>query len=61
MDLALHAWKAGLKTGAYYVRSKPPSKPQAYGVSHQSLMASASAQTSDASVSVTPAVCPCDV
>lgn len=71
MDLQLHAWRAGLKTGAYYVRSKPSSEALPYGVSRSSLMSmpcppcpsesSDSFATAETSGSVAMEVCPYDV
>ena len=62
MDLALHAWRSGLKTGAYYVRSKPATDPQPFGVSRSSLVARpTSPQLHSDAVSATATVCPCDV
>ena len=34
MNLELHAWRSGLKTGAYYVRTNSPTDPLSYGVGH---------------------------
>ncbi|KAI1786389.1 CBN-RNR-1 protein [Ganoderma leucocontextum] len=62
MELQLHAWRSGLKTGAYYVRSKPSTEPQPFGVSRSSLSTSpASPIASTSSASFASAVCPCDV
>lgn len=62
MDLALHAWRSGLKTGAYYVRSKPASDPQPFGVNRASLIARpASPQLHADAASVSAPICPCDV
>ncbi|KAI1782644.1 briggsae CBR-RNR-1 protein [Ganoderma leucocontextum] len=62
MELQLHAWRSGLKTGAYYVRSKPSTEPQPFGISRSSLSTSpASPHTSTSSPGLASAVCPCDV
>ena len=34
-DVQLYAWKHGLKTGLYYLRTAPPADPQPYGISHR--------------------------
>ena len=40
-DIQLYAWKHGLKTGLYYLRTAPPADPQPYGISHRYVRAAA--------------------
>lgn len=56
----MHAWRSGLKTGAYYVRSKPATNPQPFGVCRALLMP-ISPQPVSTTVTVPAVVCPCDV
>ncbi|PIL26242.1 hypothetical protein GSI_11998 [Ganoderma sinense ZZ0214-1] len=61
MDVQLHAWKCGLKTGAYYVRSKPAARPQSFGVARVAPKAEASTFLQLEEPLITERVsCPCD-
>ena len=56
----MHAWRSGLKTGVYYVRSKPATNPQLFGVCRTSLRPASPHPVSSA-ITVPAVVCPCDV
>ncbi len=36
MRVQMHAWKRGLKTGLYYLRTQAPAYPLPYGVARKS-------------------------
>ena len=41
LEIQLYAWKHGLKTGMYYLRSTAPADPQPYGASRRYMRTSA--------------------